>query len=223
MYITMHRGAPVLFLACTLLAACQTRVPPALKAAATVVMEERQAWVDVAAPEDAGRIQRLASAWTEGLAEARRKGFTRQLRAEGALLDPNSALPRAAPPPGSYNCRLIKIGDPAPRARAFVANKPFFCYVGVNDDQLSITKQTGSQRPGGYLWETGDSRKLIFLGSVALGTEDAPLSYGENSARNMAGVFERYGNLRYRLVVPWPRDGSKLDIFELIPTSEQPD
>jgi hypothetical protein len=38
----------------------------------------------------------------------------------------------------------------------------------------------------------------------------------------MAGVFERYGDYRYRLVVPWPRQDSKLDVFELIPVVPQP-
>jgi hypothetical protein len=217
----MRKAAPALVFACALLAACQTPVPPAVKAGAAVELEEREAWIDAASADDVGRIERLSSAWSEALAVAGRRGFSRQLRAEGALLDPAAAQPRAAPPPGSYNCRLIKIG--APSGRAFVAHKPFFCFVGVNQDQLSITKQTGSQRPGGYLYETPDSKRLIFLGSVALGNEDVPLPYGENRARDMAGVFERYGHLRYRLVVPWPRDGSKLDIFELIPTQEQPD
>jgi len=217
-----RKGAPALIVACALASACQRPIPPSVKAGAAVELETREAWIDAASPDDVGRIQRLSSAWTEALAEARRRGFTRQIRAEGALLEPDAALPRAAPPPGSYNCRLIKIGAPTAGGRAFTAHKPFFCYVGVNNDQLSITKQTGSQRPGGYLWETADTRRLIFLGSVALGNEDTPLPYGENRARDMAGVFERYGNLRYRLVVPWPRDGSKLDIFELVPTQEQP-
>jgi hypothetical protein len=92
----------------------------------------------------------------------------------------------------------------------------------VNGDQLSITKSGGSRRPGGYLFETDKSGRFIFLGSEALGTEEAPLAYGENPARNMAGLFERYGDFRYRLVVPWPREESKLDVFELIPITQQP-
>jgi hypothetical protein len=106
--------------------------------------------------------------------------------------------------------------------RAFTAHKPFFCHIGVSQDQLSITKQTGTQRPGGYLWDTEESKRMIFLGSMALGNEDIPLPYGQNSARDMAGVFERYGDYRYRLVVPWPRQDSKLDVFELIPLVPQP-
>jgi hypothetical protein len=206
------------------LAACQTapqpKPPPP---GVSVELEEPAAWAREAAPEDAERIERLAMAWREALADARRAGFSRQVKAEGRLLDPEAALPRAAPPPGSYNCRMIRLGAATPRGRAFVAHKPFFCFVGVNGDQLSITKQTGSLRPGGYLWETEESKRLVFLGSVALGNEEGPLAYGEDKTRNMAGVLERFGNLRYRLLIPWPRQESKLDVFELIPVAEQPE
>jgi hypothetical protein len=99
-------------------------------------------------------------------------------------------------------CRVIRLGSSKPRDPAFQAFKPFFCHVGVNGEQLSITKQTGSERPAGYLWDDADKKRMIFLGTLALGSEDAPLSYGEDPSRNMAGVFERVGPLRYRLVVP---------------------
>jgi hypothetical protein len=216
-----RRPPSAALLAALALAACQPQPPRVGKPAAEATLEEDPAWQKVATPEDVGKLERAAAAWAEALAEARKAGFTRQIRAEGDLLNPDAALPRAAPPPGSYNCRVIRLGTVAPRGRAFVAHKPFFCHVGVNGDQLSITKQTGSQRPGGYLWDTDDTKRLIFLGSLALGTEDAPLAYGEDAARNMAGIFERYGDFRYRLVVPWPRQDSKLDVFELIPLPPQ--
>ena len=201
--------------AALLLSGCQTPVKD--RAGVSLTLEEGPAWQKVASPDDTTRLERAAAAWEQALADARKAGFSRQVRAEGELLDPAAALARAAPPPGSYRCRVIRLGTTAPRGRAFIAHKPFFCHVGVNKDQLSITKQTGSQRPGGYLWDTDDTRRLIFLGSLALGSEDAPLAYGEDPARSMAGIFERYGDFRYRLVVPWPRQDSKLDVFELIP------
>jgi hypothetical protein len=49
------------------------------------------------------------------------------------------------------------------------------------------------------------------------------LSYGEDPSRNMAGVFERVGPLRYRLVVPKPRGLAKLDVIELVPAPVQLD
>ena len=186
-----------------------------------MAVAEEAGWQKVAKAEDRDRIARLDSAWTEALQDARKAGFGSQLKAEGALLEAAAALARAAPPPGSYKCRLVKLGGTA-KAKAFIAYKPFFCFVGVSDDQLFIRKQGGSRRPGGYLYDTAETGKLIFLGSEALGTEDAPLAYGEDPERNMAGVLERVGDFRYRLVVPWPQGDSKLDVFELIPLPQQP-
>jgi hypothetical protein len=37
----------------------------------------------------------------------------------------------------------------------------------------------------------------------------------------MAGVFERVGPLRYRLVVPKPRGLARLDVIELVPAAVQ--
>lgn len=212
-------GAALAFL----LVGCQTSTKNT--PAPTVVAEEIAVaeWQKVATAADQSRIERVDGAWALALADARKGGFARQLGAEGALLDPKAALPRAAPPPGSYRCRIIKIGAPAARrGRGFEAFKPFFCFVGVDDtERLSITKQTGSQRPGGYLYDTENTRQMIFLGSTALGDEDVPKAYGEDSRRDMAGVFERYGDFRYRLVVPWPQGDEKLHVFEFIPVPEQ--
>ena len=208
--------------AAALLGGCQSVETPRSKAGVSVSVDEPQEWQRVATTADQDKIGRVAAAWSDALADARKAGFSKQVGAEGALLDPNAALPRASPPPGAYNCRLVKLGSQSPRSKAFTAYKPFFCFVGVNGDQLSITKSGGSRRPGGYLFETDKSGRFIFLGSEALGTEEAPLAYGENPARNMAGLFERYGDFRYRLVVPWPREESKLDVFELIPITQQP-
>ena len=38
----------------------------------------------------------------------------------------------------------------------------------------------------------------------------------------MAGVLERIGPFRWRLVIPWPQSTSKLDVFELTPVVIQP-
>jgi hypothetical protein len=211
---------PLMFLLA--LGACRT-APAGEPRRAVVEIAEEPEWRSSASPADVGRLDRLDGAWEAALGEARSRGFSRQIAAEGRLLQRDAALPRPAPSPGSYMCKVIKLGSQTPRGRAFTAYKPFFCHVGVAGDQLSITKQTGSQRPGGYLWDDADPQRLIFLGSVALGNEDAPLAYGEDSSRDMSGVFERVGPFRYRLVVPWPQTESKLDVFELIPAPVQRD
>jgi len=184
---------------------------------------ESEAWKGVATAEDEDRIARLGLAWQEGLAEAGRNNAA-DIRREGKLLLPRSGMPRPEPTPGSYNCRLIKLGKATPKTRAYETFRPFFCYVEVEDDLLTIVKQTGSQRPAGRLWNDDDNRRLIFLGSLALADETAPLAYGDDPRRNMAGVLERIGPFRWRLVIPWPQSSSKLDVIELTPVdfTQQP-
>jgi hypothetical protein len=179
------------------------------------------AWMQLATAEDETRIARLGLAWQSALGETRR-GFADEVRKEGALLEPRAALPRPAPTPGSYNCRLIKLGRSGNRGPVFERFKPFFCYVEVEDELLTIVKQTGSERPAGRLWEDDRPDRLVFLGSLALGNEEQPRAYGEDAKRNMAGVLERIGPFRWRLVIPWPQGTSKLDVFELTPVADQP-
>ena len=117
---------------------------------------------------------------------------------------------------------MIRSAGDAARAPAFEKFKPFFCYVEVEGDLFTIVKQTGSQRPAGRLWEDDMTTRLIFLGSLALGDEEKPAAYGEDPKRDMAGIFERIAPFRWRLVIPWPQDGAKLNVFELTPVAEQP-
>jgi hypothetical protein len=180
-------------------------------------------WKQLATPADLSRIERLGLAWQEAIADARRAGFASDLRTEGKLLEPRAALARPAPTPGSYNCRLVKVGKAGARGPAFERFKPFFCYVEVEGDLLTIVKQTGSQRPAGRLWEDDRAERLVFLGSLALGDEQAPLAYGDDPKRDMAGVLERVGPFVWRLVIPWPQSTSKLDVFELTPVANQPE
>lgn len=221
MHVPTPIAAALAALAASLIAGCQT-APTGQRPSVTVAETGQEAgWRRIASAADAGRLDRLGAAWSEALAEARRGGFARQIGAEGPLLAPGTALPRAAPSPGSYRCRLIRLGAAAPRVKAYRAYSPFFCHVGVEGDLLSITKQTGSQRPGGYLWQSSDTR-LVFLGSMALGNEEVPRAYGEDPKRDMAGVLERIAPFRWRLVIPWPQSTSKLDVFELTPVEKQP-
>ena len=212
----MRRGA---LIALVLLAGCATkpRLPAGMHPSVEVGAPlKSEAWKAVATAADQDRIARLGLAWQEALAEAKKTDET-EIRKEGKLLLPRSALPRPAPTPGSYNCRMIALGKATPKGKSFESFKPFFCYVEVEGDQLTIVKQTGSQRPAGRLWEDDDPNRMIFLGSLALADEDQPLAYGDDPKRNMAGVFERIGAFRWRLVIPWPQSDSKLEVFELTP------
>ncbi|MBA3525686.1 MAG: DUF4893 domain-containing protein [Pseudomonadota bacterium] len=204
---------------------CTTSNIDAKRAAATVTAEPQpvsETWGRIATAADQTRINRVGLAWHQSLAEARPR-HRRDIAAEGELLTPRAALPLPAPTPGSYNCRTIRIGK-TPKTPVFEKFKPFFCYVQIGDDgRLAITKQTGSQRPAGRLWEDDDSTRMIFLGSLALGDEQEPVAYGDDPGRNVAGVFERIAPFRWRLVIPWPQNGAKIEVFELTPVVDQPE
>jgi hypothetical protein len=220
----LARAAAVVVL--VLLAGCATKpkLPPGVHPSVEIAPPlKSEAWKAVATPADQDRLARLGLAWQEALEEAK-KANPGEVAKEGKLLLPRTALSRPDPTPGSYNCRMISLGKATPKGKAFESFKPFFCYVQVEGDQLTIVKQTGSQRPSGRLWEDDDPNRMVFLGSLALGDEDQPLAYGDDPKRNMAGVFERIAPFRWRLVIPWPQSDSKLNVFELTPVdfTQQP-
>jgi hypothetical protein len=203
--------------------AIKPSLPPGVKPSVEVgAPAKADVWMHVATAADQDRLARLGLAWQEALAEAKRTNGA-EIRREGKLLMPRAALPRPAPTPGSYNCRLIKLGRATAKSKPYESFKPFFCYVEVDEDLLSIVKQTGSQRPAGRLWEDDDPTRLIFLGSLALGDEQVPVAYSDDPKRDMAGVLERIGPFKWRLVIPWPQSTSKLDVFELTPVALQPE
>ena len=226
MNVRRHLVAAAALLSLALLGGCATRskLPPGVRPTVEVGAPlKSEAWKAVAMTDDQDRIARMGLAWEEALADAK-KSDSAEIAHEGKLLLPRSGLSKPAPTPGSYNCRLITLGKATEKGKPFESFKPFFCYVQVEDDQLTIVKQTGSQRPAGRLWEDDDPNRMIFLGSLTLGDEEQPLAYGDDPKRNMAGVFERIGAFRWRLVIPWPQSDAKLDVFELTPVdfSAQP-
>ena len=78
-----------------------------------------------------------------------------------------------------------------------------------------MTKVGGSQRVRGLLLPRSPKR-LTFAGSLALGSETAWPNYGSDPERNVAGVFERIGPVRYRLLLPEPQWEAKLEVLELV-------
>jgi hypothetical protein len=202
--------------------AMKPKLPPGVKPTVEVgAPAKADVWKHEATPADQDRLARLGLAWQQALVEAKKTNAA-DVRREGKLLMPRSALPRPAPTPGSYNCRLIKLGKATAKSKPYESFKPFFCYVEVDEDLLTIVKQTGSQRPAGRLWEDDRADRLVFLGSLALGDEQQPLAYSDDPKRDMAGVLERIGPFVWRLVIPWPQSTSKLDVFELKPVEQQP-
>lgn len=177
---------------------------------------QEAAWRSIATPHDRERVREWRTAWTKALKQARAAGHGAEIAAEGALLVPDAALDGVTPPAGDYRCRTIKIGAKSPGLLEYIAYPAFSCRVGAGDGIRDFVKLTGSQRPVGRLFVEND-RRMVFLGTLQLGDERGTLRYGHDVERAMAGVLERVGERRWRLVFPYPHHESVVDVLELIP------
>lgn len=155
-------------------------------------------------------------AWIEALEEARAAGHAAEIAAEGALLEPDAALTEPLPPPGDYDCRTSKLGSASQGLLDYVAYPAFRCRIRDQGGRLTLVKLTGSQRPVGRLYADTE-RRMVFLGTMQLGDESRAYEYGVDGERDVAGLVERVGDDRWRLVVPYPRFESLLDVIELTP------
>ena len=169
-------------------------------------------WQRIATDSDRARLRRWRPAWIEGIAQARAAGGAAAFAADPTLYDFDRALPGAMPPAGNYRCRTVKLGSQRGRGPAFVPYGWFICRIGADG---SFAK-TGSQRPIGRLLPDTDAR-AVFLGTLMLPDEARPLEYGRDRNRDMAGLVERIGERRWRMVLPYPHFESVLDLIELVP------
>ncbi len=195
----------------------QPAAPAAVPPVAAGEQGGTASWRDVASTEDAGRLGRLEQAWRLARAEAEDKGFAAEVEALGPLVDPNAGQAgRLQPPPGTYRCRAIKLGSNGPGGLGYLAYPFFRCTVELTPGgDLILTKVTGSQRTRGLLYPDTD-RRLVFIGAEAWGAQETAFPrYGEQDVRDQVGVFERIGSSRWRLVIPWPKVDSKIEILEL--------
>lgn len=175
-------------------------------------------WRQVVSAADAANLSRLDQAWRMARAEADDKGFADDVTALGPLVDPNAGQAgRLQPAPGTYRCRTVKMGTKTEVGLAFNAYPFFQCSVELTPGgDLILTKTTGSQRTRGLLYPDTD-RRLVFVGAQAWGMDETGFPrYGQMPERDQVGAFERIGPNRWRLVIPWPRVESKLEILELV-------
>lgn len=175
-------------------------------------------WRRVVTVADANTLDRLDEAWRLGRAEAEDGGFAAEVEALGILVDPNAGRSgRLQPAPGAYRCRTIKLGSNHPVGPDYLEYPFFRCIIELPPGgDLILTKTTGSQRTRGLLYpDTG--RRLVYVGAVAWSAQETSYpAYGDDPIRDQVGVFERIGAERWRLVIPWPRTDSKLEILELV-------
>lgn len=201
-------AAPLLALT---MAGCAGGTPPAAQVERTVN------WRMMATDADRARLRGWRAAWSDALTRVRADSkASAQLKAGGALFDPDRALSGAMPPPGDYRCRVYKVGAKGTAMAELTAYPAFTCQIAREGDVLSLAKLTGAQRPVGLILPDSDTR-ATFLGTLVLGDETSPLQYGQDDARDMAGFVERVGDDRWRLVLPYPAFESLLDVIELTP------
>jgi len=195
------------------LAACQPAreagAPPAARPA--VVLEAAEGWRSIALPQHSAITEDMPGLFRQAASSARVSGGDRE------LLDPELRLARPDPAPGPYRCRIVRLGTAAPtpaRGRRNSARESF-CFVSVVDDRLSLTLETATRPLGGYLWETNQRDRLVFLGAEFGPRASAAPPYADPGAVSTAGLFERTGEFHYRLVVRGPSPGT-VDVYELI-------
>jgi hypothetical protein len=197
-----------------LLSACGGKDKPERISAPPVAAD----WRTVVTNTDRERLQDWRSAFMKALDKAKAAGHGGSIAREGTLLDPDTALANPTPPAGTYRCRVIKLGSKTTLMGDYVVFPPAPCTISDEREVLSFSKLSGNQRPVGLLFPA-DGNRMIFLGTMIIGDESRALEYGRDSARDMAGAFDRVGPNRWRLMLPRPQFESMMDVIELVPAS----
>ena len=190
----------------------------ALQPPGVVIAEPQADWRAVATEDDRQRLREWRSTFVSALQQARAAGHQAEIAAEGALLEPDAAIPAGNIANGMYRCRVIKIGAKSEGLLNFVGYPYFSCRIGQDGELQAFAKLTGSQRQIGLIFP-GDAVRQVFLGTLVLGDEDRAMQYGSDRERNVAGWVERIGPDRWRIVMPQPHFESRLDVMELVPDS----
>lgn len=204
----MRRILPAALAACALAGCTAKSRSPVISASRVEAAEDDGGAGQVLSAADQARIDALPLTWRAALVGSR----ARARSVEGALLEPDSGLEHPELTPGSYNCRVIRLGRRAgaQRVRSFPGH---FCYVGSAGGSLNFTKQTGSDLPAGLLYKS--EKRYTFVGALQRKPGDNTLPYGKERARDIAGIVERVGSFRWRMV--FPVSEQDLDIIELTP------
>jgi hypothetical protein len=180
-------------------------------------------WRRLATAPDRARLRQWRSAWTEALAAARADpAGAAAIARDAALFDPDRALAEAMPPIGDYDCRMVKLGRRGGVGAVYGEQGWSRCRVdagGRAEDARGLTGLDGRQRPVGTLYADTDAR-VVFLGSMTL-ADERPLAYGRDTGRDMVGMMERIGPMRWRLVLPRPAYQSILDLLEMRPAGQR--
>ena len=191
-----------------------------LRQPAAMVPQPTSDWRMIVTDHDRQRLRDWRSTFVKAVAAARAAGHGGELLREGSLLMPDAALGGPRIPDGDYRCRIIKLGARSAGMLDYVSYPAFTCRVDTRADGAGerryFTKLTGSQRAMGIIFADSAMREVL-LGTLVLGDEQRALQYGVDQTRDVAGMIERIGPSRWRLVMPEPHFESQLDVIELVP------
>jgi len=174
------------------------------------------AYREVISEDDRTRLREWRTSFVAGHDAARRAGHGADIAHEGALLDPDAALPGPAIPNGMYRCRVIKLGAKDTGNLNYASFPGFTCRIRQERTLQRLGKLSGAQRYVGLIFP-GDPLRNVFLGTLAFADESRVLQYAHDDQRDVAGYVERIGPDRWRLVMPAPHFESRADVMELIP------
>ena len=175
-------------------------------------------WRAAATESARGRLRDWRTAFIRALDQARKAGHSADIAREGRLLEPDAALGPVPIPNGNYKCRVIKVGAKSEGLLDYIAYPPFDCRIEQRGALQMFTKLTGSQRHVGTIYPDSPLRQ-VFLGTLVLGDETRAMEYGRDPDRDLAGWIARYGDKRWRLILPYPRYESIIDVVELVPAT----
>jgi len=175
-------------------------------------------WRKVATDSDRQRLREWRTSFVRGLDQARKSGHAAEIAAEGRLLEPDAGIGPSPIPNGPYKCRVIKVGAKSEGLLDYIAYPAFDCRIQQEKDLQSLSKLGGSQRHVGLLF-AADTMRQVFLGTLVLGNEQRAMQYGHDPDRDLAGWVERIGDRRWRLLLPYPKYESTIDVVELTPAN----
>jgi hypothetical protein len=183
-----------------------------------IVEQSTSTWRGTANVADAAAIDAMAARWKAARDRAGVRA-ARAIAAEGVLLA-GPALDHPAPSPGPYRCRLVRIGSAAGRAglRSYPAAA---CFVGGDAGSPLSFSKPGSDAPSGWFFPDDVTTRYVFLGARQHRAAGDGLAYGSDPTRNLAGVIERVGNFRWRLVIAGAAPDT-LDVYDLTPIAGVP-
>lgn len=182
-----------------------------------VAADQTLDWRAIATDADRERLRGWRDTWLAAMTAAR-AADPAAVPADDKLFLPDFALDHALPPMGDYHCRVFRLGGRGTAMAAFSVGDPGLCRIDAAGAHLRFTRLDGRQRPDGLLF-AGTTGQGIFLGTLLLSDEAAPIPYGVDDRRDIIGLVDRVGERRWRIAIPDQALGPRIQLIELTPAS----